>query len=198
MRLKFLLAAALALSLDACGWLPKQSEFDRVGEGRSLEVPPDLDEPDTSAALRIPNATYSAVRGGFVDEPQSEPARQRARFIEHEGAQALALDQALDVAWRQVGIALERNGLDVDESNQADRLYRVVYVDRKAKQERPGRFSRWILRRKGPPDHSGTYQLRLKALYESVTLIQLFDAAGGPPPAPVKDEVLGALRNSLG
>ena len=198
MRNMFLAAAGLALTLGSCSWLPKQSEFERVGEGRSLEIPPDLDEPDTSSAVRVPNAIYSAVRGGVVEQAEATDPALGARLMDHEGTQVLALDEALDGAWRRVGIALERNGMDIQDSDQTSKLYRFDYVDRRAKQERPGAFSRWVLRRKGPVDHSGTYQLRLESLDEKLTLIHLFADDGGIPPAAVKDQILGSLRDSLG
>lgn len=194
-----LVAVCLALTLGSCGWLPKQSEFDRVGEGRSLEVPPDLDEPNTSGAMRVPNATYSAVRGGFVEDSAPESVRPKpARLIEHQGSQVLALDQNLAEAWRRVGIALERADLEIEDSDPAARLYSVIYVDRRAREERPGRLSRWVLRRKGPTDYSGTYQVRLEALEENVTTVELLGADGEQPPLPVKDRILTALRDGLG
>lgn len=192
-----LVAVCLALTLGSCGWLPKQSEFDRVGEGRSLEVPPDLDEPDTSGSTRVPNATYSAVRGGFVEDATPTASTRRARLIEHQGNQVLALDGGLDEAWRRVGAALERSDLEIDGSDSAAREYRVVYVDQRARAERPGRLSRWILRRKGPVDYSGTYQVRLKALEPELTAVELLDADGEQAPAPVKDRILTELRDSL-
>ncbi len=198
--LTLMVAVCLALTLGSCRWLPKQSEFERVGEGRSLEVPPDLDAPDTTGATRVPNATYSAVRGGFVEDsgPAALTRPKPARLIEYQGGQVLALENNLDEAWRRVGVALERSDLEVEDSDPAARQYRVVYVDRRAREERPGRFSRWILRRKGPTDYSGTYEIRLEALEENLTAVDLLGADGEPPPLPVKDRILTALRDSLG
>ena len=191
----------LTISLTSCGWIPKQNEYEKVGEGRPLEVPPDLDEPDTTSGVRIPNATYSAVRGGPVDvqtPDQQLAAVEGAQVLDYQGDQVLVLTDGMNSAWRRVGFALDRIGVEVEEAREEARVYLVEYVDVDAREQRPGVFARWVLRRKGPTDHSGVYQLRLRSHNDALTLIDLRGENGGRAAEPVKDAILNSLRDRLG
>ena len=48
------LAIALVTGLGGCHWFKHKSEYAASKEDRPLEVPPDLDRPDTSAATALP------------------------------------------------------------------------------------------------------------------------------------------------
>lgn len=56
-------ALALATGAGGCSWFKKKTDYASSQESRPLEVPPDLDQPDTSAATSLP-ATASAAGGG--------------------------------------------------------------------------------------------------------------------------------------
>jgi uncharacterized lipoprotein len=56
-------ALALATGAGGCSWFKKKTDYASSQESRPLEVPPDLNLPDTSAATSLP-ATASAVVGG--------------------------------------------------------------------------------------------------------------------------------------
>ena len=54
-----LLAGAIALALTTaggCGWFRTHNDYVRSAENRPLEVPPDLDAPETSNQLPLPSA----------------------------------------------------------------------------------------------------------------------------------------------
>lgn len=54
-----LLVGAIALALvsaSGCGWFRSHNDYSRTVENRPLEVPPDLDLPETSNALPLPSA----------------------------------------------------------------------------------------------------------------------------------------------
>lgn len=48
---------ALASASTGCSWFDHKSDYQSSTENRSLEVPPDLDMPDTSAATSLPPVT---------------------------------------------------------------------------------------------------------------------------------------------
>jgi uncharacterized lipoprotein len=200
----------LLAGLNACGWVPSQSEYDPVNPGQSLEVPPDLDTPDTRGALRVPNATYSRVEGGPVSASApalsadgaasasaSASAESGLRMIWEGGIPSLVVEDSEEGTWRRVGFALERMGIDVDSEQRESSTYVVDYVDAEAREQRPGVFSRWILRRKGPTDHSGTYQVKLRAQGES-THVNLLDEDGNPADSVLTEEILQGLMDRLG
>lgn len=201
------LALGLSATLGACSlFSSSQSSYEPVDETEALEIPPDLDAPDTSAAVRVPNSTYSRVAGGPVrDEAPglgatptaSQPAAAGNQLVWDSGVRSLQLADSEESAWRRVGFALERIGLSVEDSERETGTYVVEYVDQSARDARPNVFSRWILRRKGPTDHSGTYQVRIQSAGDGV-LVQLMDEDGAPADATLTEEILGALLDRLG
>lgn len=55
-------AVAIALvSTSGCGWFKSKSNYAQSMENRPLEVPPDLDLPDTSAATALPPTASAAA-----------------------------------------------------------------------------------------------------------------------------------------
>ncbi|MEM9531972.1 MAG: hypothetical protein AAGA23_13760 [Pseudomonadota bacterium] len=185
--------------MSGCGLLPKQSDYDTVDAGQSLEVPPELDRPDQSTAPRIPNASYSAVSGANVS-PEQNPldSLEGVALVEFEGSQVLALKDSPESAFRRLGLALDRIGVAVENSDPTESSYEIAYVDQVAKDERPGVLSRWFLRKKGPTDHSGTYLLSVTPHNNDVSLIKLVAPDGRPAADRVKDDVLVPLRDRLG
>ena len=73
------IAAALAVTLVAtagCSWLRRDSAlYAPAPQDRPLEVPPDLDRPDTSSAMAVPSAgTTSVTRSGMASAPATPQA----------------------------------------------------------------------------------------------------------------------------
>lgn len=192
-------AAALVL-VAGCGVFPKQSSYEKVDPGEALEIPPDLDRPDGASALRVPDATYSAVAGASVRQQEQDPLANLngVRLVELEGEQLLALSDSTDSVYRRLGLALDRLGLEVENQDPEAGTYAIAYVDRTARDQRPGVFSRWFLRKKGPADHSGTYQLSVKSHDDNVTLIRVSGEQSGRVADRVLDDVLVPLRDRLG
>jgi uncharacterized lipoprotein len=60
---RFLPATALllAVAVSGCGWFHHDNVFAQSEESRPLEVPPDLDLPDTTGAMKLPDAAPSSV-----------------------------------------------------------------------------------------------------------------------------------------
>jgi len=202
-----LLMFAGVLSLvQACGLIkvPGQSDFDPVEEDRPLEVPPDLDEPTQNTALRVPGTSFSKVSGNttqspsqIVDESRDDASTDsKTRLVWRSGSRALFIADDVNSAYRRVGLALQRVGVGVDSSDQEQRSYTVTYVDEKAKEGRPGVFSRWVLRRKGPEDHSGKYMVTILGEQDS-TVVLVVNEEGAAAPASVNEEILNALLERL-
>ena len=67
----------------------------------------------------------------------------RARLLGGQPAPTVEVDDALDRAWRRVGLALDRSGFTVEDRDRASGLYYVRYVDPKsAGKEEPGFFAK--------------------------------------------------------
>ena len=132
-----LLAALVSASLlGGCGFMHrhferKNDEYKTAVEARPLEVPPDLDTPNSSGALTVPPvaaraATPSpgaapvgtnAVSDGGAAAPPPVVAATPGALLSGNG---LTVADAVASTWSRVGLALERSGaatiVDRDES----------------------------------------------------------------------------------
>ncbi|KAB2901590.1 MAG: hypothetical protein DWB45_08955 [Xanthomonadales bacterium] len=151
------LSAALAatLLLSGCSFFQRQAdrranEYKSAHETRPLEVPPDLDTPNGSAALSVPSigagATSSGVGAGTSAPPANvatAPPLAGAGSGVSLAGDGLAVSDTVASTWTRVGLALERSGaatvLSRDESGAS-------YVVETTGQTtvRPGWFKRAI------------------------------------------------------
>jgi uncharacterized lipoprotein len=107
------LVAALAAG-SGCSWFRGKSGYESSPESRPLEVPPDLDAPVSDPGMKVP-----AVAGAKSPATGSQGAATGAPFV---------LSDALDGAWRRVGVALERiEGVSIGERDQVQSVYNVTY-----------------------------------------------------------------------
>ena len=67
-------ALLLAASVSGCHWFKKDTGFTRTGDARPLEVPPDLDRPDTAGAMLLPDAKPGSVTRSSLGTPQAVTA----------------------------------------------------------------------------------------------------------------------------
>mgnify|MGYP001024955755 CR=1 FL=1 len=104
-----MLAVAL-VATSGCGWFRSKKEpYKTAPENRPLEVPPDLDRPNTDPSMQIP--ATGAQAGGKSPAAGGAPLAQASQFV---------LDDAIDSAWRRVGLALERmDGVKVGSRSEA-------------------------------------------------------------------------------
>jgi uncharacterized lipoprotein len=52
---------AIVVASSGCGWIKNKTHYQSSKEGNPLEVPPDLDRPDTSSATSLPTAASAGV-----------------------------------------------------------------------------------------------------------------------------------------
>jgi uncharacterized lipoprotein len=109
--------AALLVAVAAgtgCSWFRGKSGYENSPESRPLEVPPDLDQP-----VQDPSMTVPAVSGTSAPVAASQAAVTGTPFV---------LDDALDGAWRRVGLALERiDGVTMGERAEVLSVYNVTF-----------------------------------------------------------------------
>jgi len=122
------LAVIASCLLAGCGWFNRNKKDDAYKgsvQERPLEVPPDLDRPNTGAALTIPNvgATAAPATGASVPPtgaaPQAAPAGAASTtpstvVAAGPGAtlsgDGLRVSDTVDSTYSRVGLALERSG----------------------------------------------------------------------------------------
>lgn len=68
-------ATALAATVAGCSWFSKDTGYELAAEARPLEVPPDLDRPNTEAAMEIPGqAGSTSVMRSSLGQPTAAQA----------------------------------------------------------------------------------------------------------------------------
>jgi uncharacterized lipoprotein len=103
-----LIAVAL-VSASGCSWFRSHNDYSRTAENRPLEVPPDLDRPETANSLPLPSAQglggTAASPVGFVvaDSPANVFARLGTVLATIEGVTVTGKAESLgsyDVAYQ--------------------------------------------------------------------------------------------------
>lgn len=106
-------------------------------------------------------------------------AGPQARLLTDASAGAgLTVDDALERAWRRVGLALDRGGFTVEERDRSQGLYQVRYVDPKLAGQEPGFFAKLFSSDKGDKSLA-RYRVALKA-DGTRTQVLIQDSQGNP------------------
>lgn len=106
----------------------------------------------------------------------------------------LNIPDSFDVAWRRVGLALDRTGFTVEDRDRAQGVYFVRYVDTASKEEK-GFFSKMFSSSKtetGPVK----YRIMVRNVGDS-TEVTVHDAAGKRENTPVAQRILKLLADDL-
>lgn len=102
----FLLCGMTALLLSGCGMFRTHTDYDKAVEARPLDVPPDLDTPNTAGELIVPpagaGAGRSSVSTGAVGSPPASGVTAAAQ------GNGVRIADSVANAWQRVGLALER------------------------------------------------------------------------------------------
>jgi len=109
------LAVIASCLLAGCGWFNRNKKDDAYKgsvQERPLEVPPDLDRPNTGAALTIPNvgATAAPATGASVPPTGAAATVVAAGPGATLSGDGLRVSDTVDSTYSRVGLALERSG----------------------------------------------------------------------------------------
>lgn len=127
------------------------------------------------------------------------PAPERAQLAPAaDGVLQLTLSEPMDRAWRQVGSALDRSGVVVEDRDRAKGLYFVRYItseeDGKSRKD-SGLLASWFSKSEVK---STTDQFRVEVRAEGAqTLVRLLNKEGVAAPAAVAKQILGLLHSEL-
>jgi uncharacterized lipoprotein len=154
--------AVSASLLASCGWFDRHfhhenDEYKTSVQERPLEVPPDLDKPNTSGALTIPDTSATATTAPVATSGASEPptaapvgtapATEAPATAASAPAilsgDALHISDTVDSVWNRVGLAMERSGAaTIVARDEAGRTYDVQTTQQVT--EKPGWFKKTI------------------------------------------------------
>ena len=178
--IKALTIALSASLLASCGWFDRHfhkenTEYKTSVQERPLEVPPDLDKPNTSGALTIPEAgaTSAPVATADASAPPAPASMAAAPAGEAPvttaptaatapailSGDALHISDTVDSVWNRVGLAMERSGAaTILARDEAQRTYDVQTTSQVT--QKPGWFKKAITL--GMAKGTTTAQARLK------------------------------------
>jgi uncharacterized lipoprotein len=146
-----LCALVLLSSLSACSSLrarfgSKSDAYKSSAQTRPLEVPPDLDTPNHSGSLLIPEpsaASASVVTDTRVPASLIEPSSVPPLDAQNLGGDGVQVADTLANTWKRVGLALERSGAaTILARDESARTYEISAKGKKT--QSPGFLKRVV------------------------------------------------------
>jgi len=123
-----------------------------------------------------------------------EIAANKTTLITKGDATLLNIPDSFDVAWRRVGLALDRTGFTVEDRDRAQGVYFVRYVDTATKDEK-GFFSKMFSSSKS---ESGPVKYRIAVRKtSSATEVTVQNASGSTENSPISQRILKLLADDL-
>jgi outer membrane protein assembly factor BamC len=120
--------------------------------------------------------------------------KETTNLVTQGGLTSLVIPDSFDVAWRRVGLALDRTGFTVEDRDRAQGVYFVRYVDQTPKEEK-GFFSKMFSSAK--PD-AGPVKYRIAVTTSSgKSMVTVQNAAGKTENSPVTQRILKLLADDL-
>lgn len=126
--------------LGGCGTLrakfgSKSDAYKKSAQTRPLEVPPDLDSPNRSGTLIIPEPSASAPTAAIDSSAPAaaiSPSNAPPVDAQNLAGDGLQVADSLANTWRRVGLALERSGVATIQSrDETARTYEINTVGKK-------------------------------------------------------------------
>jgi outer membrane protein assembly factor BamC len=124
---------------------------------------------------------------------QTNASPNKTSLVTKGDATQLNIPDSFDVAWRRVGLALDRTGFTVEDRDRAQGLYFVRYVDVAAKEEK-GFFSKMFS--STPEAGPVKYRIYVRKL-DSHTEVSVLNASGQSENTPVAQRILKLLSDDL-
>jgi outer membrane protein assembly factor BamC len=124
---------------------------------------------------------------------QTNASPNKTSLVTKGDATQLNIPDSFDVAWRRVGLALDRTGFTVEDRDRAQGLYFVRYVDVAAKEEK-GFFSKMFS--STPEAGPIKYRIYVRKL-DSHTEVSVLNASGQSENTPVAQRILKLLSDDL-
>lgn len=123
----------------------------------------------------------------------------KARLANADGLQVLNVDDALDRTWRQVGLALDRVGMVVEDRDRAKGIYFVRYItDEDLGKKKSSSWFSWLAFWRSNDKVSDTDQFRIVVQPDAQkTVVRVQDKAGQPASPASTKQILTLLYNEL-
>lgn len=121
----------------------------------------------------------------------------KARVVSGQPGATLQVDDALERAWRRIGLALDRGGFTVEDRDRNQGLYFVRFVDTKeAAKDEPNFFTRWFRSDDQAAKALNRYRIQVKA-EGSGTLVTVLNYQGQPDNSANAQKIVSLLVDEL-
>ncbi|MEM1080122.1 MAG: outer membrane protein assembly factor BamC [Pseudomonadota bacterium] len=200
------LALLSALLLAGCGIYGDDRTYVSSAELPPMEIPEGLSDPEVRSVFEIPGYAVPQLAGEGTEamppriptSAEAEVANSRIQF----GATGLYLeiDDEASSVWRRLGFALDRDELSIEEVQQNERRYRVLFDHPPITYDDRNWFSRTVFFWRDPDiiDFSGTYLFEVQPESSQRTRVAILDENGDVVPMERADFVLSRLQRRLG
>jgi outer membrane protein assembly factor BamC len=143
----------------------------------------------TSVAGAASGAASAAIDAPFVSSHVKQTTGQASAGLE--------VNEAIDRAWRQVGLALDRSGFTVEDRDRAAGIYFVRYVDPKlAGRDDPNIFQKWFGSQSSKPTLQ-RFRISLKANGAKATTVAILNSQGAPDNGEGAQHIVARLLDEL-
>jgi uncharacterized lipoprotein len=210
------LAIAVASAfLASCGWFDRHfhhenDEYKTSVQEHPLEVPPDLDKPNTSGALTIPETGAPASAPAATADASTPPSAVAAAPTGEApvttasasapailSGDALHLSDTVDSVWNRVGLAMERSGAaTILARDEAGRSYDVQTTQQVT--EKPGWFKKTITLGMAKGKTTAQVRLRLRVSAEGDGSKVSVEGATDDASKQAAQALLSTIKSRLG
>lgn len=121
-------------------------------------------------------------------------APAKTTLVTKADATVLSIPDSFDVAWRRVGLALDRTGFTVEDRDRAQGVYFVRYVDTAAKEEK-GFFSK-LFSSSTPDTGPVKYRIAVRKT-DNISEVTVQNTDGRAENSPVAQRILKLLADDL-
>ena len=122
-------------------------------------------------------------------------ASSASQLISVNGKPAVSFNQGFDIAWRRVGVALDRNGFTVEDRDRKQGIYFVRYVEVGPEGDE-GFFSKWFGRSKSGNQGPQQYRLKLESAQGSTNIL-ILNSSGEADGSPNAQKIAQLLVSEL-
>jgi len=169
-------------SRDQTVWQPRQAD-------------PALENEFLRRLMLKLGATDAQAQAALVATAPAQVQAQ-ARVTTVNGQMVMQLNDSFDLAWRRVGLALDRSGFTVEDRNRAQGIYFVRYVADTPSKEQPGFFSR-LFGGQRPGAAPVSYRVLVRAAGDNLSNVSVLDAQGQADASPTAQRIVQLLAEDL-
>lgn len=137
----------------------------------------------------------SSAGSDKVAEAATSNKNSASSLISIDGTPAVSFNQGFDIAWRRVGLTLDRNGFTVEDRDRKLGIYFVRYVEVNADGE-PGFFSR-IFSKAKPVKEPQQFRIKIDSTQEQQSHILILNSSGKPDGSETAKKIAQLLVNEL-